>query len=134
MNAPTRIVVTVAEDPQYESEFKFEDATRITIGRSADCDIRLPGDRGHRDVSRHHCLLTINPPSIRVRDLGSRNGTFINGARIGSPEHIDEDNEVDNFESPEYELMNGDEVLIGHAVMRIRVEPHYRTRASVRVG
>ncbi|KYC36281.1 hypothetical protein WA1_52005 [Scytonema hofmannii PCC 7110] len=33
--------------------------------------------------SRYHCLLDINPPDIRVRDFGSRNGTYVNGKKIG---------------------------------------------------
>jgi len=31
-------------------------------------------------------LLDINPPDIRVRDFGSKNGTFVNGEKIGQRE------------------------------------------------
>jgi pSer/pThr/pTyr-binding forkhead associated (FHA) protein len=34
-------------------------------------------------ISRYHCLLDINSPDIRVRDLGSLNGTIVNGKKIG---------------------------------------------------
>jgi CBS-domain-containing membrane protein len=41
------------------------------------------------DISRHHCLLDIDPPHVTVRDLGSLNGTWINelpvGWRAGAP-------------------------------------------------
>ena len=56
--------------------------TRI-LGRSTDCDPRLPDDDRHRMVSRHHCMLDVNPPQVRVRDFGSLNGTFVNGTMIG---------------------------------------------------
>jgi serine/threonine-protein kinase len=48
-----------------------------TVGRASDCLIRLPSDLEYCIVSRHHCLLDIAPPEVRVRDLGSLNGTFV---------------------------------------------------------
>ena len=50
-----------------------------------DGDLRLPNGPGYADVSRHHCLLHIDPPAVWVRDLGSRNGTRVNGTQIGHP-------------------------------------------------
>jgi adenylate cyclase len=35
-----------------------------------------------KDVSRRHCQINQNNDSLKIRDLGSRNGTFINGKRI----------------------------------------------------
>ena len=55
------------------------------IGRGTDCDLRLRGDA----VSRHHCLIRIRPDEITLADLGSSNGTFINGQRIRSQAAID---------------------------------------------
>ena len=37
-----------------------------------------------RGVSRVHCLLTLREGSIIVRDLGSSNGTWLNGKRLTS--------------------------------------------------
>ncbi len=48
------------------------------IGRRRDCDLRIP----LISVSRRHCQLILNNETLKVRDLGSRNGTFINGKRI----------------------------------------------------
>ena len=48
------------------------------IGRSGDAKIRISSD----DVSRHHCLLIAQENDILVRDLESRNGTFVNGRPI----------------------------------------------------
>ena len=48
------------------------------IGRRHDCDLCVP----LMDVSRRHCQLDQNNETLEVRDLGSRNGTFLNGQRV----------------------------------------------------
>jgi len=57
----------------------FPLSSNITvIGRRHDCDLRIPLTL----VSRRHCKLSKNNKIINIRDLGSRNGTFLNGKRI----------------------------------------------------
>ncbi len=51
---------------------------RVLIGRSDDCDIKLVSDR----VSRHHCEILYKDGQFEVRDLGSTNGTYVDGARV----------------------------------------------------
>ena len=51
---------------------------RITVGRSEDNDVVLPDSR----VSAVHALLERLGPHWSVRDLGSRNGTEVNGQRL----------------------------------------------------
>ena len=48
------------------------------VGRRHDCDLCIP----LMDVSRRHCQLDQNSEALEVRDLGSRNGTFLNGRRV----------------------------------------------------
>jgi pSer/pThr/pTyr-binding forkhead associated (FHA) protein len=48
------------------------------IGRHSECDICLPAD----EVSRKHARLTIETDGLYVEDMGSANGTFINGKRV----------------------------------------------------
>jgi pSer/pThr/pTyr-binding forkhead associated (FHA) protein len=55
------------------------------IGRAPDCDLVVPNEPWHRNVSRHHCVLEINPPEVWVRDVGSLNGTYVNGERLTPP-------------------------------------------------
>lgn len=49
-----------------------------TIGRAQECDICVPSD----EISRKHALVKPSPEGLSVEDLGSANGTFINGNRV----------------------------------------------------
>jgi pSer/pThr/pTyr-binding forkhead associated (FHA) protein len=51
---------------------------RLLIGRAEECDVRPLSE----DVSRRHCEVIVGPAEVWVADLGSRNGTFVNGQRI----------------------------------------------------
>ena len=48
------------------------------IGRGADCDLRLNDE----DISRHHCMILVRGQEATLSDLGSSNGTFVNGKRV----------------------------------------------------
>jgi hypothetical protein len=54
------------------------------IGREEDCLLRPDSEF----VSRHHCVLLLDDYTLRIRDLGSKNGTFVNGRRVGTSETI----------------------------------------------
>lgn len=66
----------------------------LKIGRAPDCKISFSDDAG---VSRYHAQITVGADTVRLRDLGSSNGTFVNGSQIGG----------------EVALANGDRVGIG---------------------
>jgi hypothetical protein len=57
---------------------------KLLIGREEDCQLRPDSEF----VSRHHCVLLLDDYTLRIRDLGSKNGTFVNGRRIGTSETI----------------------------------------------
>ncbi len=116
-----RIIVTVTEDGRAGKEYLFSDRTLCTVGRSRDCILQLPSDEAHSMISRRHCLLEIDPPAVRVRDLGSLNGTFVNGKQIGGRGKQLEPEGAALVGWPERELHDGDEVRIGNTVLRIGV-------------
>jgi predicted component of type VI protein secretion system len=51
---------------------------KFLIGREQDCQLRPNSEM----VSRHHCVFSVDDYSVRLRDLGSTNGTLVNGERI----------------------------------------------------
>ena len=51
---------------------------KLTVGSASEADLVLDDDT----VSRQHMVLSFSEQRVRVRDLGSRNGTFVNGARL----------------------------------------------------
>jgi len=53
-------------------------APTFLIGRESDCQLRPNSDM----ISRHHCAFSVDDYSVRLRDLGSTNGTLVNGERI----------------------------------------------------
>jgi pSer/pThr/pTyr-binding forkhead associated (FHA) protein len=56
------------------------DRVLVVVGRHPNCDARLVSPR----VSRWHCCLTEVDGEVWVRDLGSTNGTWIDGRRVSS--------------------------------------------------
>ncbi len=116
-----RITLTVTQGILKGMEYVFEDPTCCFIGRARDCDIQLPPDYAHVDVSRHHCVLEIDPPAILVRDLGSRNGTYVNGEKIGQRPADQAAEQTEWGELPAHELKDGDEIQVGHTVFRVGI-------------
>ena len=67
------------------------DRTRsITIGRNEDCDIVLPD----RQVSRYHARVQWRGDHFEVEDLGSKNGTHVNGADVIVPTSLHDGDEI----------------------------------------
>src|SRR5262249_13399100 len=50
----------------------------VVIGRKEDCDVRLE----HKSVSKLHCVVVKTDGLLLLRDLGSTNGTRVNGTRV----------------------------------------------------
>jgi predicted component of type VI protein secretion system len=57
------------------------------VGRKEDCDLRLD----HKSVSKLHCVLVKTDGLLLLRDLGSTNGTRVNGQRIRRAALLPED-------------------------------------------
>src|SRR3990172_12907283 len=54
---------------------------RFLIGRGRECDIVVPA----RQISRQHARISRTADGVQVEDLGSKNGTHVNGVRIEAP-------------------------------------------------
>jgi pSer/pThr/pTyr-binding forkhead associated (FHA) protein len=72
------------------------------FGRGPECQVRPESEW----VSRQHCLLRVTAEGGFVRDLGSRNGTLVNGCLVEN----------------ERQLLNGDQVQIGPLVFEVQLE------------
>lgn len=117
------IKITLIDKHDRERQFKFEEPQLCIVGRAHDCDITTPEGDDNLIVSRHHCLLEIDPPSILVHDLGSTNGTFVNGVKITR----DRARRAQRGGVP---LQDGDEVAIGPVVLRVEVPAQAQTIAN----
>ena len=75
----------------------------FVIGRAHDCHLQLPSDF----VSRHHCELIVDQRehALFLRDLGSRNGTYLNDAIVAD----------------ECELKDGDKLTVGCIPFEIHI-------------
>ena len=59
-------------------EFPLRPHREIVIGRSSDLDMVLVEDM----VSRKHAKITTDDHVVTIQDLGSTNGTFVNGEKV----------------------------------------------------
>lgn len=87
---------------------------RFVIGRSADCDLPI----ADKKISRQHAAIAREAERCFLADLGSRNGTFLNGQRLGPERRL---------------LSHGDEIQLG-ALLVLRFEDPFSTaidRASL---
>jgi len=81
-------------------EFK-DDQERVRIGRSPDCEVTID----NLGISRLHCEIVQKPGYIRLDDLGSGNGTFVNGNRVDR-----------------YNLNHGDVISLGKFTLRFEAD------------
>jgi pSer/pThr/pTyr-binding forkhead associated (FHA) protein len=113
----THIILTGVAGACAGEKFEFTSPGYCVIGRAPGCSLRLPLDP---TVSRHHCLLEMDGPVLGVRDLGSLNGTFVNGFNVGQrPENP----QNATFKlAPTCPLHPGDCLRVGHNVFRVDFE------------
>ncbi|MEV7025159.1 protein kinase [Kitasatospora sp. NPDC093558] len=121
MTTPARVTLTLVKGRLEPAEYVYDERTTCVLGRSSDCSPRLPSDEHHRTVSRHHCLLDINPPDVRIRDFGSLNGTYVNGKMIGRRAEGLAPSEAAEDSYPEHDLVDGDEIRLGSTVFRVGI-------------
>jgi two-component system, NtrC family, response regulator HydG len=96
-------VLVVVEGPDKDRTFSIDSATPsgALVGQGPACEIRLTD----RQVSRRHCCLDVGGRRLRITDLGSTNGTFVDGVAI-----------------VEAWLRGGELVRVGGTAMRVDLE------------
>jgi len=75
----------ITEHGKEPRTLEFKEPRQIIIGRSIQADIVLPDP----ELSRSHCQIDIGKISSKIRDLGSKNGIYINNIKIESSELVD---------------------------------------------
>ncbi len=110
---PAKITLDVVKGQLGATQFNFDERTVFIIGKTEDCHLRVPNDEKYRMISRRHCLLDIHPPYIRVRDLGSLDGTYVNDSLIGRREKHQTPEEGARADFKEHDLKEGDELRLG---------------------
>ncbi len=98
-----RITLRVTAGPLNGQVFSFEGHDVFLVGRSTKAHCRLPEDDPY--FSRVHFLIEVNPPRLRLMDMGSRNGTFVNGSKVSV-----------------LELKAGDVIKAGHTKLQVEVD------------
>ena len=118
---PAEIILLVREGGvPWEKELSFKSPGTCLVGRAPDADVQVTKN-GACFVSRHHCLFEIVPPRIRVRDLGSLNGTFVNGRIIALNSRRQKIEGARPQEAHWHELHAGDVVSVGALQIRVVV-------------
>jgi serine/threonine-protein kinase len=101
-DAEAAIVLRVSAGPHAGRSFTFTGHDTFLVGRSSHAHFNLGADRY---FSRIHFVVEANPPHARLLDMGSHNGTFVNGRRVPEP----------------VLLADGDRIQAGHTVLVVAV-------------
>jgi ABC-type multidrug transport system ATPase subunit/pSer/pThr/pTyr-binding forkhead associated (FHA) protein len=106
--------LTITVGPNRGTTYPLTPAQPVTIGRDASCDLTIEDVM----ISRQHARIRFQGQHYFVEDLGSSNGTFINGNRLG-PNPVP--------------LSNGDQIQLGSAAVLV-FEAQVSPEAPTRIG
>ncbi len=98
-----RITLTVIAGPHQGQVYSFSGHDTFLVGRSRRAHFRLP--EKDRYFSRIHFLVEVNPPCCRLMDMGSRNGTYVNGQKVEMAD-----------------LKDSDQIRAGRTILQVKVE------------
>jgi serine/threonine-protein kinase len=106
-----RINLTVIEGPHEGREFSFDEHINFIVGRAKVAHFRLPIKDEY--FSRFHFMVEVNPPLCQLIDLGSTNGTRVNGKKVTTAA-----------------LKDGDRIKAGKTVIRVSLQGEQPTAIS----
>ncbi len=87
-------------EPASQSGLTFRVTRPLVLGRSAEADVVLEDPY----TSDFHARLVFQAGEVRLQDLGSTNGTYVNGERMTAP----------------MSLRRGDQIRVGQTIMEVR--------------
>jgi serine/threonine-protein kinase len=99
-----QITLEITAGPHKGRRFLFAQHDTFIVGRSKHAHFRLPTKDKY--FSRIHFMVEANPPHCRLIDLGSRNGTYVNGQKVVKAD-----------------LNNGDQIKAGRTILRVCFHP-----------
>jgi hypothetical protein len=127
-----KVVLQVISGPIQGKVFEFDKHDTFVFGRGKQCHAKLAKD-GY--VSRHHFLLEVNPPAATIRDLGSTNGTHVNGVRYGGRRSTETSAAGSRCHGFQAALKDRDVIMVGKTKIRVRIGvPRARPAPAVGEG
>ncbi len=117
---PNQIILDVTAGPIKGQKFTFDNHDTFIFGREDDCHARL--SKNDTTASRHHFILEANPPAATICDLGSLNGTYINGVKYGGrAKHLTPE-QARMLTAESTKLQDGDEIKVGNTIFNVSIE------------
>jgi serine/threonine-protein kinase len=98
-----KVTLSVTEGPHKGRDFTFREYDNFIVGRAPCAHFRLP--LKDKFFSRVHFMVEVNPPRCRLMDMGSTNGTRVNGRKLSKSD-----------------LKDGDLIKGGETVIRVTIE------------
>lgn len=117
---PSKVTLNITQGPARGQKHEFEEHDTLILGRMPDCKICFPDD--DLTLSRHHFLLELTPPKACLRDLGSKNGTYVNGKKYGGRAKDETPEQGAQHSYPQVELKDGDEVCAGETHIQVLIQ------------
>ena len=105
--------------------------SKTIVGREASCDIVI----SDRQVSRHHAHFTVTPEGVIVEDLGSKNGTHLNGNPIKGPVTLQDGDMVQIALAQKFVFLSSDATVpLDTQETAIRLSPVASLRPTVGIA
>jgi hypothetical protein len=114
-----KVQIKISKGKDAGKLFAFTEHDTFVFGRMDDCHACIPDDT---QVSRHHFILEVNPPAACLRDLGSLNGTWINGKEFGARKKGETPEQGAKRRYPEVTLKHGDRIKVGLTELEVSIE------------
>lgn len=121
---PVKLTLEIIKGDMCGKLFTFKQPDKLTIGRGLECQIFLPRDTW---VSRLNSVLELNFGRVFIRDLNSKNGTYVNKIKYGGWASGVSDAELpknDENQPGGVELRQGDRIGIGRTALLVKIEPY----------